>query len=263
MCDLVLRGLIGARLQPVDLKVVKTLSSQLFEGPQHTGQDLIARNIARGRDHGLPPYVQYREACGGPVTTSFDDLLTSMPRQAVHALARTYARVEDVDLFVGGLAEFPVSRGLVGPTFACLIGYQFFNLRRGDRFWYENADAGFTPAQLRALRSASTLNRLLCDNFDGTNERLPASIFHLPSQRGNPLLPCDHLTPLDLSPWKEHYRGDEVECEYLGRAYAPGRNVHVSHCLVCVCQAKGLMRCQPNPSGCQQPDHDEHCRLIC
>ena len=53
----------------------------------------------------MPPYVKYREACGGPVTTTFEDLLSAMPRQAVHALSRAYARVEDVDLFVGGLVS--------------------------------------------------------------------------------------------------------------------------------------------------------------
>uniref|UniRef100_A0A0P4WCD7 Peroxidase n=1 Tax=Scylla olivacea TaxID=85551 RepID=A0A0P4WCD7_SCYOL len=186
-----------------------------------------------------------------------------MPRQAVHALSKAYARVEDVDLFVGGLAEYPVSGGLVGPTFACLIGYQFFNLRRGDRFWYENVDAGFSSSQLRAIRSSSSLGRVLCDNLDEKNERVPASVFHRPAQKGNPLVPCNHLTPLDLAPWKEYHSKELVDCEYLGHTYAYGRPVHVSHCLSCRCHDGGLLRCQPHLSGCQHPDHDEHCRLVC
>lgn len=40
--------------------------------------------------------------------------------------------VDDVDLFTGGLAEKPVIYGLVGPTFACILGQQFLNLRRGE-----------------------------------------------------------------------------------------------------------------------------------
>ena len=48
-----------------------------------------------------------------------------------------YRRLEDVDLFIGGISEKPVSGAVLGPTFQCIIGDQFRRLRLGDRFWYE------------------------------------------------------------------------------------------------------------------------------
>ncbi|KAG7168856.1 Peroxidasin-like 1, partial [Homarus americanus] len=172
--------------------------NQLFQGLHTAPQDLFARNIARGRDHGIGPYIKYRAACGGEAATSFDDLLRVMSQSAVAALRQAYAHVEDVDLFPGGLAENHVPGGLVGPTFACIIAYQFLNSRRGDRFWYENADAGLTPPQLHDVRTSSSLARLVCDNLDEDDARIPAN-----------------------------------------------------------------MRCKPQLSGCQQPNQDEHCQLLC
>ena len=46
-----------------------------------------------------------------------------------------HRHVEDIDLFTGGLGEKPVIFGLVGPTFACILGQQFLNLRRGESYY--------------------------------------------------------------------------------------------------------------------------------
>jgi hypothetical protein len=39
-------------------------------------------------------------------------------------------------LFPGAMAERPVSGGLVGPTFACILAQQFSNLRKGSTILY-------------------------------------------------------------------------------------------------------------------------------
>jgi len=78
-----------------------------------------------------------------------------------------FRHVADVDLFSGGLSELPVEGGIVGPTFACIIGEQFARLRKCDRFWFEteNETLGFTDAQLREIRQVS-LAALICTNCD-------------------------------------------------------------------------------------------------
>ena len=64
-----------------------------------------------------------------------------------------YANVNDIDLYVGGLAEagifinktnavgnnFRLNGSVVGSTFGCLLAKQFVKLKKGDRFFYENA----------------------------------------------------------------------------------------------------------------------------
>jgi peroxidase len=68
---------------------------------------------------------------------------------------------------IRGNTEIPVHGGVVGPTFACIIGRQFQILRQCDRFWYENSQplTRLTSAQLEEIRKAS-LARLICDNGD-------------------------------------------------------------------------------------------------
>ena len=65
----------------------------------------------------------------------------------VQEISRIYNSIDDVDLFIGGVSERPVDGALLGPTFLCLIGDQFARLRRGDRLFYEEATAKFTPRE--------------------------------------------------------------------------------------------------------------------
>ena len=108
--------------------------------------DLASLNIQRGRDHGLAPYNIWREQCGLRRFSRWEELEDVMDNRTVARLENVYEHVDDIDLFPGGMAEKPVVGGIVGPTFACVLGQQFLNLRKGDRFWCENA---FTKEQLQ------------------------------------------------------------------------------------------------------------------
>lgn len=126
------------------------MRDHLFQGDLSSGLDLIALNIQRGRDHGLPAYVEWRRICGLSVPRTWKEYETDMDPDAISSLARVYTDPRDVDLFAGSMSEKPVPGALVGPTLRCLMGDQFSRLRRGDRFFYEEANktSSFTEGSL-------------------------------------------------------------------------------------------------------------------
>lgn len=73
--------------------------------------------------------------------------------------------MSDIDLFTGALSEISMLGSVVGPTFSCLLGNQFKNLREGDRHWFENnfPPSAFSLKQLNEIKKV-TLARLICDN---------------------------------------------------------------------------------------------------
>ncbi|XP_078607888.1 uncharacterized protein LOC144879900 [Branchiostoma floridae x Branchiostoma japonicum] len=207
--DSILRGLTAQPHQDFDRFMVSGLTKRLFADPAGSdkGLDLAALNIQRGRDHGLPGYNAWRVLCGLPKANSFDELAFEIPDCFTRKrLENLYRHVDDIDVFVGGLAEGSVPDGVVGPTFACLIGLQFQNLRKGDRFWFENPGQ-FTAAQLAEIKKTS-LARILCDNTDGTTQMQP-DVFRQPTQpengngNGNGRVACSSLPQMDLTKWQE------------------------------------------------------------
>ncbi|XP_078593946.1 peroxidasin homolog [Branchiostoma floridae x Branchiostoma japonicum] len=211
--DSILRGLTTQPRQEFDRFMVSGLTKSLLCEPQGSGHrsDLATLNIQRGRDHGLPGYNAWREKCGFPRAHRFVDLAPQIPDVTTRErLQELYSHVDDIDLFVGGLAEQSVPGGIVGPTFACLIGMQFQDLRKGDRFWFENSGQSnensgqsnensgqFTTDQLAEIKKHS-LARILCDNTDGTTQMQP-DVFKQPTQPGNKRVDCSSLPQMDLT----------------------------------------------------------------
>ena len=83
------------------------------------GKDLFAINIQRGRDHGLRSYNDYRAFFGMAKASSFSEL-NDIPADLRAKLSTIYAHVDDIDVYVGGLAENHVEDGHICHVFEVL-----------------------------------------------------------------------------------------------------------------------------------------------
>lgn len=199
------RGMVNQRALKRDEFISAELTNHLFQTRSFPfGLDLAAINIQRGRDHGIQPYINWRIPCGLTPIKDWSDLDRVMGPASALRLRKAYRSVDDIDLFVGGLAERPVVGGIVGPTFSCIIAQQFGNLRKGDRFWYENPgfESSFTPAQLESIRQVA-FSQVLCRALGGGT--LQPHVFLPADAVQNERLSCDSklMSPIDLEPWTE------------------------------------------------------------
>ncbi|XP_014215502.1 peroxidase-like [Copidosoma floridanum] len=207
--DRLLLGLVNQPAQRRDEFISEELTGHLFQTPGFPfGMDLASINVQRGRDHGIPAFADYRLPCGLSPVRDWTDLERVLTPRSAGKLRDLYAAVEDVDLFTAGLAEKPVAGGLVGPTFACIIAQQFRNLRKGDRFWYENPflENGFTPAQLQQIRKV-TLAQVLCSTMHNIDD-IQVFVMLAADNFRNQRLSCTDpaMGRIDLTPWTEKPR---------------------------------------------------------
>lgn len=168
--------------------------------------DAVALTIQQGRDHGLKPYLYWRRLCQlRPAISDWNDLVQVMAPEVVERLKQVYASVEQLDLYLAVL-ETPLAGATVGPTFVCLLARQFYHLKHGDRYWYENDLPGssFSPSQLDEIRQTS-LAKVMCRNSQSSiNFIQPA-----PMLASDPFLNayqyCTNkaMVQLDLSKWRQ------------------------------------------------------------
>ncbi|KLU04195.1 Peroxinectin [Rhodopirellula islandica] len=148
--DPLLKYAASSLSQEVDLEVVDSLRNFLFGPPGAGGFDLVSLNIQRGRDHGLADFNSTREAYGLEAVESFDQITSDADVAA--NLEALYGDVNNIDLWVGLLAEDHTEDGSLGETATAIISDQFERLRDGDRFWYENT---MTDREVREIENTS------------------------------------------------------------------------------------------------------------
>lgn len=122
--DSICRGLLVNPGTAFDPHFTDQLQNHLFETNAFSAEtkhfSLSAINIMRGRDHGLPPYVEFRRFVGLSEPKSFDDLV-EIPVETREVLKRVYRNVGDIDPYTGGMSEITMDGSLLGFTFASII----------------------------------------------------------------------------------------------------------------------------------------------
>nr|XP_031540601.1 thyroid peroxidase [Vicugna pacos] len=199
--DPVMRGLLArpAKLQVQDQLMNEELTERLFVRSDSGTLDLASINLQRGRDHGLPGYNEWRKFCGLSTLQTQADLAAAMANRSVaDRILALYRHPDNIDVWLGGLAEKFLPGARTGPLFACIIGKQMKALRDGDRFWWEN-QAVFTEAQRQELGQHS-LARVICDNTGLAH--VPPDTFRV-SRWPQEFEPCDHIPGMNLDAWRE------------------------------------------------------------
>ncbi|XP_006864023.1 PREDICTED: thyroid peroxidase-like isoform X1 [Chrysochloris asiatica] len=171
-------------------------------------------------------YNEWREFCSLPRLKTQADLNTAITnRSIVEKIMNLYKHPDNIDVWLGGLAENFLPKARTGPLFACIIGKQMKALRDGDWFWWENRHV-FTEAQRHELEKHS-LSRIICDNTGLI--RVPIDAFQV-GKFPQDFEPCEKISHMNLEAWMETFHqddkcafpdkvdnGDFVQCDESGK----------------------------------------------
>jgi hypothetical protein len=156
------------------------------------GIDLASLNIQRGRDHGLPNYNRVRAYYTGVSASSFASITSNT--ELANKLKSLYVTVNNVDLWVGILAEDRLPGKSVGKTMHAMLKAQFEKIRDGDYYFYRNDPylPTATRNQVLITRLADVIKR------NTTLTSLQANVFFIspcPGEDGEDRMIADNKAP--------------------------------------------------------------------
>ena len=166
--DIFIKGASSHDQYETDTKINDVLRNFLFGSPNSPvrfGIDLGSLNIQRGRDHGLPDYNTARRFYTGTLARSFSDI--SPVDSTARALRKLYGDVNNVDLWIGILAEKHLPNKAVGLTMNAMLRSQFEKLRDGDFYFYLNDP--YLPTSVRNAVSNTRFSDIIKRNTNLSN----------------------------------------------------------------------------------------------
>ena len=166
--DIFIKGASSHDQYETDTRINDVLRNFLFvsaSSPVRFGIDLGSLNIQRGRDHGLPDYNTARLFYTGTQARRFSDI-TSVDSLA-DSLQVLYRSVNNVDLWIGILAEDHLPGKSVGRTLNAMLKSQFEKLRDGDFYFYLNDP--YLPNSIRDQVKRTKLSDIIRRNTGLSN----------------------------------------------------------------------------------------------
>lgn len=163
--DDMFRGLAYQEANQIDTQTIDDVRNLLFGPPGAGGLDLVSLNLQRGRDHGIADYNTMRQDFGLPAVADFSDITSDASLAA--ALEAVYGDVNNIDAWIGLMAEDHAPGAAIGETLIAIFADQFGRLRDGDRFFYQNDSdllpwlsqiEGLTLADIISLNTGATLS---------------------------------------------------------------------------------------------------------
>ena len=155
-----LRGMAAQVQQHLDCKVIDDVRNFLFGAPGAGGLDLAAININRGRERGLGDFNTIRGDIGLPMIKDFTELASDI--EVVALLEELYGTINNIDAWVGMLAEDHMPEAMFGNTIMAIMEDQFQRLRDGDKFFYLN-DPAFSEEEISEI-SGTTMRDIIMRN---------------------------------------------------------------------------------------------------
>lgn len=186
--DAYVKGMATQVQQNLDCKVIDAIRN--FEYSDNGGTDRAAVIINKGRDTGLPSYNQLRRELGFALYRDFGDLTVDTEAQQV--LRDLYGSINNVDAWVGLMAEDHLPNSMFGEVTGAIIERQFQSLRDGDRYFYLNDPLLSTGD--RQMIESSTMSDLVLRNTG--IDLMQDNVFQAMSHENLPAGPV--LVPLHL-----------------------------------------------------------------
>ena len=209
MVDQVLGGAALQISQEVDLQLVDSLRNVMFGPPGAGGTDLAAVDIQRGRDHGLPDYNDLRVAYGLSRLNTFSGITSDVAlRQAM--LSTLGSNINNIDPFVGILAEDHLPGSSMGALGTAIIANQFARSRDGDRFFYLGDTVGlYQGGVLRPeIAAIINLNTVTLSDIIAANTGLTAladNVFFAPQVVAGDFNHDGIVNGQDLTTWRAEF----------------------------------------------------------